>query len=110
MTPEQNRSVSRRFYTEIFEKGNLNLAEELFTTDFINHDHSGPGPNGEWPRGTEGVRAVVKTYRGAFPNIRFTIDDIFAEGDKVVTRWTAHGTNTGLIMGMLQQLGFMPPR
>ena len=100
MTAEQNKAIVRRWYKDMFERGNLNLAEELFTTDFISHDTSGPGPKGEWPRGPSGPRAVVKTYHDAFPDMHYSIDDLICEGDRVVVRWTARGTNTGPIMDM----------
>lgn len=98
MSPEQNKTIVRRWLKDLFEKGNLSLADELFTKDSISHDRS--GPNGEWPRGPEGPRAVAQYYRGAFPDIQYTIEDQIAEGDKVVTRWTARGTNNGSLMGM----------
>lgn len=100
MSTEQNKTIVRRWIKDMFEKGNLALADELFTSDSISHDRSGPGPNGEWPRGPEGARAVVKAYRGAFPDIKYTIEDQIAEGDLVVTRWRASGTNTGPLMGL----------
>lgn len=99
MTPEQNKTIVRRWYKDFFEKGNYALSRELFTSDSLSHDRTGPGPNGEWPRGPAGAEAVVKTYLTAFPDIRFTIEDQIAEGDLVSTRWTARGTNTGPIMG-----------
>lgn len=100
MSIDQNKTIVRRWLKDLFEKGNPALADELFTRDAINHDRSGPGPNGEWPRGPEGARAVLKTYRGAFPDLRFTIEDQIAEGDLVVTRWRAIGNNTGPFMGI----------
>ena len=100
MTGEQNKAVVRRWLKEIFEKGNLAIANELFTADSLSHDQTGPGPNGEWPRGPEGAKAVVNRYRGAFPDIKYTIEDQIAEGDWVTTRWTATGTNTGSLTGM----------
>ncbi len=98
MSAEQNKAIVRRWYKDAFEKGNLALAKEIFDAGFINHD---PGaPPGGWPRGPEGAQAVVATYHGAFPDIQFTIEDQIAEGDKVVTRWSARGTNKGEMMGM----------
>ena len=100
MTIEQNKTIVRRWMKDMFEKGNVSLAGELFAPDSVSHDRSGPGPNGEWPRGPEGAIGVVKAYRGAFPDIQFTIEDQIAEGDLVTTRWTSRGTNTGSLMGM----------
>jgi steroid delta-isomerase-like uncharacterized protein len=98
MSTEQNKATVLRWFKDGFEKGNLALANEIFAADHISHD---PGaPPGGWPRGPEGGKAIVATYRGAFPDIQFTIEEQIAEGDKVVTRWTARGTNTGELMGM----------
>jgi len=98
MSTEQNKTIVRRYYLEVFDKGNLALANEIIDARYINHGTD--APPGGWPRGPEGTRAIVTTYRGAFPDLRYTIEDQSAEGDKVVTRWTAHGTNTGSLMGM----------
>jgi steroid delta-isomerase-like uncharacterized protein len=98
VSAEQNKAIARRWLKDGFEKGNLALANEIFTADHIDHDAS--APPGGWPRGPEGAKAIAATYRGAFPDIQFTIEDQIAEGDRVVTRWTARGTNTGELMGM----------
>ncbi len=97
MLSETNKTVSRRFFEEVFGKGKLNVLDEIVAKDHIN---SGPGnPPGLAP-GIEGTKQLVTMYRNAFPDIRFTVDEQIAEGDKVVTRWTAHGTNTGELLGM----------
>jgi steroid delta-isomerase-like uncharacterized protein len=98
MSAEANKAIVRRFYEEIFSQGKLELAAELFTADYVNHD-SGSPPGG-WPHGPEGIHTVVGMYRSAFPDTQFTIDDQIAEGDRVVTRWSARGTNNGSLMGM----------
>ena len=98
MSAEQNKAIARRWLKDGFEKGNLALANEIFAADHTNHDPS--APSGGWPRGPEGGKAIAATYRGAFPDLQFTIEDQIAEGDRVVTRWTARGTNTGELMGM----------
>lgn len=73
--------------------GHNEVADQICTSDYHNIDPY--APPGGWPRGPAGSKAVVNTYRTAFPDVRFTIEDQVAEGDKVVTRWTARGTNTG---------------
>lgn len=98
MSAEHNKATVRGWYLEIFGQGNLALANELCAPDYLNHDPSAP-PSG-WPRGPEGARAIATTYRTAFPDVQFTIADQIAEEDKVVTRWTGRGTNTGPLMGM----------
>jgi predicted ester cyclase len=66
------------------------------TTDFVRH---GPtGTEGE-VRGLEGFKGLVSTYRTALPDLRVPIEDLIAEGDRVVTRWRARGTHHGELMG-----------
>ena len=56
-------------------------------------------PGGKFT-GPDGLKQFVQIYRGAFPDVRITINDQIAEGDKVVTRWTATGTHKGQLMGI----------
>src|SRR4051794_11805920 len=98
MSAETDKAIVRRFYDEMFSQENLSVVDELFAADYTNHDVS--GPPGGWPRGTAGATMSVGAYRAGFPDLKFTIDDQVAEDDRVVTRWTARGTNTGSLMGM----------
>lgn len=97
MSAEQNKALSRRYIEEVFNKGKLPLADELFTHNFVDHDLANPPDFG---RGPEAVRKHATLYRTAFPDARITIDDILAEGDKVVFRWTGQGTHKGELMGI----------
>jgi predicted ester cyclase len=93
---EENKALVRRYFEEIWDKGNLDLIDELFTTNFVRH---GPtGTEGE-VRGLEGFKGLVTMYRTAFPDLRVPIEDLIAEGDMVVTRWTARGTHQGELIG-----------
>ncbi len=92
MLSETNKTVSRRFFEEVFGKGKLNVLDEIIAKDHVN---SGPGALPELPTGPEGTKKLVTVYRNAFPDVHFTIDEQIAEGDKVVTRWTADGTHQG---------------
>jgi steroid delta-isomerase-like uncharacterized protein len=91
MSPTQNKALVQRFYEEVWVKGNLEVAEELFAPQYIRHDlrpgHPLPGP--------EGQKRIAADFRAAFPDLRMTIDLLIAEGDMVVARWTTEGTNTG---------------
>jgi predicted ester cyclase len=98
MSAEENKALVRRWFEDIFHQGNLAVVDQIFASNFVNHD---PGaPPGGWPPGSEGAKAVASAYRGAFPDVHFTIEDQIVEGDKVVTRWTGRGTNTGSLFGM----------
>jgi steroid delta-isomerase-like uncharacterized protein len=89
-------TTARYFIAEAFNTGNLAPADELIAADFVNHDPGTP----PLPNGPEGFKQLASGYRAAFPDIKITIDDLFAVGDKVAGRWTARGTNTGSLMGM----------
>lgn len=97
MSVEQNKINFRRIPEEIFNQGNLALADELFAADYIEHVPPAPG----WPSGVAGFKQFVMTLRAAFPDFHYTVeDDAIAEGDKVVGRITGHGTHQGELMGI----------
>jgi steroid delta-isomerase-like uncharacterized protein len=93
---EENKALVRRYFEEIWDKGNLDLIDELFTTNFVRH---GPTTTEGEVRGLEGFKSLVSMYRSAIPDLRVPIEDLVAEGDRVVTRWTARGTHQGELMG-----------
>jgi predicted ester cyclase len=82
-----NKELSRRF-TELFNTADDALAAEILAPDVVFHGTSGDGEL----RGIDAMKAFVAGYRRAFPDARSTVEDQVAEGDKVVTRWRAHGT------------------
>jgi steroid delta-isomerase-like uncharacterized protein len=94
---EQNKALARRAIEEVWNQGKLAVIDELTAANATFHDPSVPG--GKFT-GPEGVKQFVQIYRGAFPDVRLTINDQIAEGDKVVTRWTATGTHKGELMGI----------
>ncbi len=94
-TTEENKAQFRRSYEELFNKGNLVVAEELISPDFLNHEAS-PGRD----RGPESMREVITMLRAAFPDLHFTIEELVAEGDTVVGRVTMNGTHQGPFQGM----------
>jgi steroid delta-isomerase-like uncharacterized protein len=94
---DQNKALARRYVEEIWNQGNLSVIDELVAPNANFHDPSVPG--GKFT-GPEGMRQFVQIYRGAFPDVHLTINDVIAEGDKVVIRWTATGTHKGELMGI----------
>ena len=95
-TQEENKAVVRRQLDELFNKGNLDLAEELLAPDFVEHDPAMP----EDLHGIEAFKQYVGGYRSAFPDIHIEVEDQVAEGDRVATRWTGTGTHEGELMGI----------
>ena len=94
MAAEDNKAIIRRLL-EGFRKGNENIIEELFSPNFVLHTPTTPN----WPRGLEGARKMFAVMRTASPDMQATIEDMFAEGDKVAVRWTFRGTITGEFLG-----------
>jgi steroid delta-isomerase-like uncharacterized protein len=94
---EQNKALARRSLEEIWNQDNLAVIDELFASNATFYDPNVPG--GKYT-GPDGARQFVQVYRGAFPDVRITINDQIAEGDKVCTRWTATGTHKGELMGI----------
>jgi predicted ester cyclase len=95
MSSEQSRALARRVTEEIFNQGKLNVVDELFTPDFVEHNLP-PG----YPQGSAGFRQWVADLRQAFPDFHFTIEDFVGEGGKFAVRITAQGTFKGRFMGM----------
>jgi steroid delta-isomerase-like uncharacterized protein len=95
-TSDENKDISRRADEELFNRGNLSIADELFASNFVYHD---PVSHEEW-RGSESVKSYATMLRVAFPDLHQTIEEQIAEGDKVAYRWTARGTHQGEFMGI----------
>src|SRR5881396_1098319 len=89
----ENIETARRVFEEAWNEGNLNVVDELCTEDFTDHDPL----MGDTDR--EAVKQRIVAYRESFPDLEMTIEEIFAAGDKVVTRWSAHGTFEKELMG-----------
>ncbi|MFQ6116758.1 MAG: ester cyclase [Candidatus Bipolaricaulia bacterium] len=96
MSVEENKALVRRVYEEVHNKGNLDAADELLASDFVDHNPFGPNV----PPGPEGIKQEFTVFRRAFPDLNATIEEIIAEGDKVVTRLTIRGTHKGEFMGI----------
>jgi steroid delta-isomerase-like uncharacterized protein len=92
---EANKAIVRRSVEEIWNKGNLTAMEEFYS-NAINH----VDPLLPETRGIEAVKKVAAMAHTAWPDIRYTIDDLIAEGDKVVMRWTVRGTHKGELLGI----------
>jgi predicted ester cyclase len=83
-----NMAVVRRAIEEIWNQGRLEVADELFAPDYVNHEGLIP----DLIDGPEAIKLSVALYRAAFPDFYLTVDDLHAEGVTVVLRWTAHRT------------------
>jgi steroid delta-isomerase-like uncharacterized protein len=96
MSTEDNKTQFRRTLEELFNQGDLAIADELFAPDFIDHA-AAPGMNN---RGPESMRQAATMLRTAFPDLHFTIEEVVAEGDTVAGRVTLSGTHQGPFLGI----------
>lgn len=92
---EENKAILRRLDEEVWNKGELSAVDELCTPDLVIHKLP-PG----MPSGSEGVKAMVSTYRGAFPDLKVANDFVLAEVAMVASGWTVRGTQNGELMGI----------
>ena len=90
---EENKALIQRFVEEASNKGNLDVADEVYSPNFVYHEPTGPVE-----RGPEHVKNFVNMYLSAFPDGRTTIENLVAEGYRVAYRWTYRGTHQGELM------------
>jgi steroid delta-isomerase-like uncharacterized protein len=93
MSTEDNKALARRAY-EVLNQRDLALVDELCAPDIVDHNAS------MTIQGLEALKQFLSMYLTASPDLYFTIEDQVAEGDKVVTRYTARGTHLGPFMGI----------
>lgn len=92
---EDLKAIARR-EVEMFSTGDLSIADEIYSEDYVGHDPTKPEPI----RGIEAAKEEAAGYRAAFSDLTLTIDNQVAEGEYVVTRWTARGTHDGDLDGI----------
>jgi hypothetical protein len=107
MAEAHNAALVRRAVEQIWNQGQLDVADVLFATDYINHAGLIP----DFVRGPEAIKISVAFYRTAFPNFHITIDALTAKRDAVLLRWTAcssaapagpvAGATPGALAGMI---------
>jgi len=96
MTTEENKLLVRRYFETAFIEHDLESASEMLTHDYELHDPARPVFGG----GRHSFRTVHQLYENAFDNHLLAVEDQFAEGDKVVTRWTVKGTQRADLPGI----------
>lgn len=93
---EQNTALVRRAVEEVWNRGDFAVVDQLVAGDIVIRS----AMPGHEIHGPEGIKAFYGALRAGFPDIHFTIEDQFAVGDRVVTRWAARATHTGVFQGM----------
>ena len=94
---DENKEVVRRFFEEVVNAGHLDRADEFVTGNYREHQQL---PGAEGRQGIAVAKAFLSLMRGAFPDYQFAIEDLIAEGDKVVARVSVSGTHRGEMLGL----------
>ncbi|MEW6730190.1 MAG: ester cyclase [Acidobacteriota bacterium] len=93
---EQNKTLMQYHFDESWNKSNLGAVDAVFDLDFVAHQPAGRKPI----LGPEGVKGLIKYFRGAFPDLQYVVEKRIAEGDMVATMWRMHGTHKGDFYGI----------
>lgn len=88
--------VIERYFNELFNQGRVDLVDDLLDPAYVNHSPGSP----DLPTGREGVKIVVKVLRDAFPDLRYTIEDMVVGEGAVAVRTTMRGTHRGSFFGL----------
>ena len=91
MSVEENKAIAKRWNDEIMNRGNVDVIDELAAANYINYASNAD---------REAHKQWATELRAANSDLGITIEDTIAEGDKVVVRWTMHGTHTGEYQGI----------
>lgn len=94
MATDDTKTIARRFYEEVINKGDMRLAKQLIAADYIEHPRL-PGVGS----GLEGFKQFIGMVSTAFPDIYVAVEDVITEGDKAAVRLTIDGTHKGIFMG-----------
>jgi steroid delta-isomerase-like uncharacterized protein len=88
---EQNKAIVRRYRLEVANEGKLDVVDEIFAATFtMNGQEMTP----------ESFKQFIQMWHTACPDLEYTLEDLIAEGDQVVERWTARGTHKGVLFGI----------
>lgn len=93
----RNKQLVDAFIQNLFTKGDLDAVDRYLAPNFVNHDPPFPGA----PDGAAGMRLAAAMFRQALPDWHSDVDQLVAEGDTVVERFTASGTHRGELMGVV---------
>ena len=95
MSTEENKAVIRRYFDMVWNQGKVDAVHEFVAENVLAYDATDREPR----IGFESVKQVVILFHSAFPDMQCPLHDLLADGDKVVARWSLHGTQRGAFMG-----------
>ena len=94
MSTEENQTLVRRLYAEVWSNGNLDVADELCSTDIVHH-----GPGDPTLNGLDAFKGYIAACRTVFPDMCIDVEELISEGNRVAVRWVLHGTHKGRVPG-----------
>lgn len=100
MSEEQSKAIVLRFYNELWNERNLNVADEIFAANCITYQLQSGAETVAAVRNPEAVKHHVKEWLSGFPDLRFTVEQMLVEGERVMTQSVMHGTHTGVWLGL----------
>lgn len=100
MHADENKAIVRRFYEELWNERKVEIAGEIIAADCVTHQLRAGVDDGGTPRPPELIKKHVAAWLVGFPDLHFTIEQLFAEGDRVVSHSCMRGTHTGVWLGI----------
>ena len=91
--PQDYKAILNRIYEEVFSQGRAEVADEIIAPGAVDHEMQGAG-------GPAALKEALAMFRGAFPDLKMTMDDAIAEGNQVAARFTMTGTHKGEFQGI----------
>src|SRR6266851_10070223 len=95
MSAERNAATYRRWFDEGCSQGNVDLADELYSPDYVTH---ALGP--QFAPTLEGLKMFIRALRQGMPDLHCPVDEVVAEGDRVAGRFSLRGTHRGTLLGV----------
>ncbi|MES2122318.1 MAG: ester cyclase [Chlamydiota bacterium] len=96
MTPQQNEEIIKKYFEEAWNRGNLDVLDEIIAPNYLNHSPGMPNP----PPGPEGLKPIIRGLRKAFPDLHFTIENMVVTAHQVAIHSIMHGTHQGDLFGL----------
>jgi steroid delta-isomerase-like uncharacterized protein len=93
---QQNQQLIRDYFNEVWNKGHLDILDNLLTSGYLNHSSSIP----DAPPGPAGLKPIIAAMRIAFPDLHYLIQDLIVTDNRVVARVKMSGTHTGDLFGI----------
>jgi steroid delta-isomerase-like uncharacterized protein len=93
-SPEESKSLVRRWMAEVWNKGNLAVADEIFASTYLHRTPTTTLPN------LAAFTQMINDFRAGVPDVQVTIQDLLTDGDKIITRWILTGTHRGELLGI----------